>query len=349
MAPPPKGPPPPATKYFWGDTPEPDEYYATHGLRHTDSYFQSPHGRIFTHAFHPISSAHDGDVKGVVFMTHGYSSDTSWVFQAISISYARWGYAVFAADLLGHGRSDGIPGYLGDMEAVAAASLSFFLSIRGSEPYSALPAFLFGESMGGAATLLMYLRSPPEARWTGLIFSAPLFLIPDGMRQSRVRMFLYGLLFGLADTWAVLPDKRRAPASGAGGAIRDPEKMRLIVSNPRGYRGAARVGTMRELARVTDLLRASFGKVTAPFLVVHGTHDAVTSPEGSRMLYEQAPSEDKELILYEGMYHSLISGEPDECRDRVLADMRRWIDERVRRYGPAAAANGDGGKEAPAP
>uniref|UniRef100_A0A0D3F290 Serine aminopeptidase S33 domain-containing protein n=1 Tax=Oryza barthii TaxID=65489 RepID=A0A0D3F290_9ORYZ len=199
MAPPPQ--PPTATKYFWGDSPEPDEYYASLGLRHAEAYFQSPCGRLFTHSFHPLSAASDGDVKGVVFMSHGYGSDSSWMFQNIAISYARWGYAVFCADLLGHGRSDG----------------------------------------------------------------------------------------------------------------------------------------------------ESFGEVAAPFLVVHGTDDGVTSPEGSRMLYERAASEDKSLILYDGMYHSLIQGESDENRDRVLADMRAWIDERVRRYGAAAgAAAADGHAEAPA-
>lgn len=337
------GTPPAATKYFWGDAPEPDAYYAAQGLRHAESYFQSPHGRLFTHSFHPLSAARDGDVKGVVFMTHGYGSDTSWLFQSVAISYARWGYAVFCADLLGHGRSDGVHGYLGDMEAVAAASLAFFLSVRRSAWYAALPAFLFGESMGGAATLLMYLRSPPDAAWTGLVLSAPLLVIPDDMYPSRLRLFLYGLLFGLADTWAVLPDKRMV-----GRSIRDPEKLRVVASNPRLYRGAPRVGTMRELVRVTEMLRASFGEVKAPFLAVHGTDDGVTAPEGSRMLYERAASEDKELILYDGMYHSLVQGESDENRDRVLSDMRRWIDERVRRYGAAAAADG-GSKEAPAP
>ncbi|KAL5207774.1 hypothetical protein ABZP36_032209 [Zizania latifolia] len=324
--------PPPATKYFWGDCPEPNEYYASLGLRHAEGYFQSPCGRLFTHSFHPISAAHDGDVKGVVFMSHGYGSDTSWMFQTIAINYARWGYAVFCADLLGHGRSEGVHGYLGDMEAVAKAALSFFLSVRKSDTYSALPAFLFGESMGGAATLLVYLRSPADAGWTGIILSAPLFIIPDDMYPSRARLFLYGLLFGLADTWAVLPDKKMV-----GKSIRDPEKLKVIASNPRLYRGPPRVGTMRELARVTELLRESFGEVTAPFLAVHGTDDGVTAPEGSQMLYERAPSEDKSLILYDGMYHSLIQGESDENRDRVLADMRAWIDERIRRY---AAASG---------
>jgi caffeoylshikimate esterase len=84
------------------------------------------------------------------------------------------------------------------------------------------------------------------------------------------------------------------------------------------------------------MLQESFGEVTVPFLALHGTDDGVAAPEGSKMLYDRAPSEDKSLILYEGMYHSLIQGEPNESRDRVLADMRAWIDERVRRYGSAA-------------
>ncbi|THF97914.1 hypothetical protein TEA_008528 [Camellia sinensis var. sinensis] len=71
---------------------------------------------------------------------------------------------VFAADLLGHGRSDGIRCYLGDLEKIAATSLSFFVSVRHSEEYKDLPAFLFGESMGGAATMLMYFQSEPSTK-----------------------------------------------------------------------------------------------------------------------------------------------------------------------------------------
>uniref|UniRef100_A0A0D9VDK2 Serine aminopeptidase S33 domain-containing protein n=1 Tax=Leersia perrieri TaxID=77586 RepID=A0A0D9VDK2_9ORYZ len=336
MAPPPRDPPAPATKYFWGDAPEPDEYYASLGLRHTEAYYQSPHGRLFTHSFHPLTAADDGDVKAIVFMTHGYGSDSSWMFQTMAIAYAQWGYAVFCADLLGHGRSDGIHGYFGDMDTVADASLSFFLSVRKSQPYSHLPAFLLGESMGGAATLLAYLRSPRESQspqWNGIILSAPLLVFPDGLNPSRIRLFLYGLLFGIADTWAVMPDRKMV-----GKSIRDPEKLRVIAANPRRYAGPPRVGTMRELARVTAAIRERLGEVTAPFLAVHGTDDGVASPEGSRLLYERAASEDKSLILYDGMYHSLVQGESDENRDRVLADMRAWIDERVRRYGGRAEA-----------
>eukprot|EP00256_Glycine_max_P021962 XP_003542674.2 caffeoylshikimate esterase [Glycine max] len=311
---------------FWGHTPE-EEYYTSQGVRNTKSHFETPNGKIFTQSFLPLN-LQPHQVKATVFMTHGYGSDTGWLFQKICINFATWGYAVFAADLLGHGRSDGLQCYLGDMDKIAATSLSFFLHVRNSHPYKNLPAFLFGESMGGLATLLMYFKSEPDT-WTGLMFSAPLFVIPEDMKPSRVHLFMYGLLFGLADTWAAMPDNKMV-----GKAIRDPEKLKVIASNPRRYTGPPRVGTMRELLRVTQYVQDNFSKVTTPFFTAHGTSDGVTCPSSSKLLYEKGSSEDKTLKLYDGMYHSLIQGEPDESANLVLGDMREWIDERVRRYGP---------------
>ncbi|PON66399.1 Alpha/beta hydrolase fold [Parasponia andersonii] len=321
---PPETSPPETPPNFWGYAPE-EEYYTSQGVRNTKSHFETPHGKIFTQSFLPLDRP---KVKGSVYMTHGYGSDTGWLFQKICISFAGWGYAVFAADLLGHGRSDGLRGYLGDMEKVAAASLSFFAHVRRSEPYRDLPAFLFGESMGGAATMLMYFQSDPDT-WTGLIFSAPLFVMPEDMKPSKVRLFLYGLLFGVADTWAAMPDKKMV-----GKSIKDPAKLRIIASNPRRYTGSPRVGTMRELARLCQHIQDNFGRVTAPFLTAHGTDDGVTCPSSSKLLYEKASSADKTLKLYDGMYHSLIQGETDENATLVLKDMREWIDERAEKYGP---------------
>ncbi|KAK8955503.1 hypothetical protein KSP40_PGU013853 [Platanthera guangdongensis] len=324
-------------KYFWGDAPEPEQYYASQGVRNHQSYFPTPHGRLFTQSFLPIdpSSGALAPVKASVFMTHGYASDSGWLFQKICIAFAQWGFAVFCADLLGHGRSDGLRCYLGDLESVAAAPLSFFSSVRRKPEFSALPAFLFGESMGGLVTLLMYLQSISDDLWTGIILSAPLIQIPEDMKPSRIRLFIYGLLFGLADTWEAMPEQNMV-----GKAIKDPDRLRVIAANPRRYTGKPRVGTMRELMRVTEIVHRRLGEVKVPFLVVHGTSDGVTSPEGSRMLYEKSESEDKELVLYEGMYHSLIQGEPEENSSRVLGDMRRWIEERTRRYGGGAVAAG---------
>nr|XP_017218820.1 PREDICTED: caffeoylshikimate esterase-like [Daucus carota subsp. sativus] len=174
---------------FWGDLPE-EDYYASQGVKNSKQYFQTPHGKIFTQSFSPLSA--NSPVKASVFMTHGYGSDSGWLFQKICISFATWGYAVFAADLLGHGRSEGLHGYLGDVDKVAAASLSYFVSVRKSGEYEKMPAFLFGESMGGMITMIMYFQSE-AGLWTGLIFSAPLFVIPQAMIPSKVLLCLRNL------------------------------------------------------------------------------------------------------------------------------------------------------------
>ena len=124
---------------------------------------------------------------------------------------------------------------------------------------------------------------------------------------------MYGLLFGLADTWAAMPDNKMV-----GKAIKDPEKLKIIAGNPRRYTGPPRVGTMREVARVCEYIQSNFHRVTAPFLTAHGTADCVTCPTSSQLLYDKASSEDKTLKMYEGMYHSLIQGEPDENSNLVL-------------------------------
>lgn len=91
---------------------------------------------------------------------------------------------------------------------------------------------------------------------------------------------------------------------------------------------------MREIERQCEYAQSSFEKVTVPFLTLHGTLDGLACPSGSEMLHEKASSDDKTLKLYEGMYHSVVQGEPDESANLVLADMRAWIDERADKYGP---------------
>ncbi|KAD2394477.1 hypothetical protein E3N88_41454 [Mikania micrantha] len=146
---------------------------------------------------------------------------------------------------------------------------------------------------------------------------------------------MYGLLFGLADTWAAMPDSRMVAK-----AIKDVEKLKIIAVNPKRYAGKPRVGTMREVVRVTNYLQNNFQKVTVPFFAAHGTADGLACHTGSEMLYEKAatPKEDKALKLYEGMYHSLIQGEPDDAVDRVLADMKAWIDEKAKIFGSESNA-----------
>lgn len=68
-------------------------------------------------------------------------------------------------------------------------------------------------------------------------------------------------------------------------------------------------------------------QVSLPLLILHGRDDKVTDPSVSNLLYEKARSTDKQLNLYDGAYHSLLEGEPDEMILRVFGDIISWLDQ----------------------
>lgn len=69
-------------------------------------------------------------------------------------------------------------------------------------------------------------------------------------------------------------------------------------------------------------------QVSAPLLILHGAEDKVTDPLVSQFLYEKACSKDKTLKIYEGGYHGILEGEPDERISSVHDDIISWLDSR---------------------
>ena len=77
-------------------------------------------------------------------------------------------------------------------------------------------------------------------------------------------------------------------------------------------------------------------QVTLPFLVLHGEADVVTDPAVSKGLHRDARSFDKTLIMYPGMWHGLLFGEPEDNIDNVFRDIISWLNDRS----PNASDNG---------
>ena len=74
--------------------------------------------------------------------------------------------------------------------------------------------------------------------------------------------------------------------------------------------------------------RAEAPNLTVPFLVMHGTADRLTDPEGSRELHRLASSPDKTLKLYDGLVHNLLR-EPEG--PTVFADVSAWLEAHANR------------------
>jgi len=95
-----------------------------------------------------------------------------------------------------------------------------------------------------------------------------------------------------------------------------------ILSDDLHWKGKLKARTLQHLIQETAFLTDQFSNITVPFLVMHGTDDILTNPEGSKLLYEKAQSADKTLKIYEGYYHELFN---EEGKEVVIKDTLDWL------------------------
>ncbi|KAK4271476.1 hypothetical protein QN277_020167 [Acacia crassicarpa] len=305
--------------HYWGFTPEQD-FYDQQKISSSSSSFTTPRGlSLFTRSWLPLTPP-----RAVVFMVHGYGNDISWTFQATPIFLAQMGFACFALDLQGHGRSQGLKAFVPNVDLVVQDCLSFFGSIKQDPNFQGLPCFLYGESMGGAICLLIHFADPKG--FDGAILVAPMCKISDKVRPGWPIPQILTFLARFFPTWAIVPAPDLLYKS-----VKVDHKKVIGEMNPMRYRGKPRLGTVAELLRVTDYLSQRLSDVKIPFIVLHGSADVVTDPNVSRELYKVAESEDKSIKVYEGMMHSLLFGETDENVEIVRNDIVSWLNDRCDR------------------
>ena len=63
-----------------------------------------------------------------------------------------------------------------------------------------------------------------------------------------------------------------------------------------------------------------------PCLILHGGGDQIVAPDSSKYFYDHISSTDKQLKIYEGLYHEILN-EPE--KDTVIEDIRLWIEARI--------------------
>jgi len=107
---------------------------------------------------------------------------------------------------------------------------------------------------------------------------------------------------------------------------RDPAVVEAYEQDPLNYHGATYARTGAELIRTTSLIQQDMEQFRLPVLIMHGTADRLTEPDGSRELHRRAAAADKTLKLYEGLYHELIN-EPE--KEQVMQDILAWMDEHL--------------------
>lgn len=250
--------------------------------------------------------------KAVLVYSHGLAEHGGRNMNMVNYFVSR-GYAVYSLDHRGHGISEGTKGYV-DSFSDFTADLDAFLSLVHDEhPDSKI--FLVGHSVGGTIATAYALNY--QDKIDGLILSAP--TITAGESVSPALILLARILSRLTPHLGLYTIDSSA-------LCRDSSVIDEYVSDPLVYRGKIQVRLGMEILRAMKALKEQLPEITLPALIMHGTDDRLSEPEGSRILYEKLGSTDITYREYEGFYHEIFN-EPD--RDRPFADMETWLNARI--------------------
>lgn len=294
---------------------------ASTNIKYEEEFITNNEGvKLFTCKWIPEGT----EPKALVFLCHGYAMESSISMKGTAHRLVKGGYGVYGIDYIGHGRSEGLHGYIPSFDRLVQDCSDHFTSVAEKEQNRGKQRFLMGESMGGAVVLLLH-RKKPEF-WDGAILVAPMCKIAEDLRPSAIVTSFLTKLCKVIPTWKIVPTQDIIEA-----AVRDPESKKQVRANPYWYTGRPRLKTANELLNVTIDIENRLKEVSLPFIIIHGGDDKVTDPAISKLLYESASSTDKTFKLYDGMWHALTYGEFPENVDIVFKDVIGWLDERAMR------------------
>jgi acylglycerol lipase len=263
--------------------------------------------RLFSQSWLP-----DDAVRAVVVIAHGAGEHSSR-YAHVAARLVDEGYAVYALDHRGHGRSGG-PRAVIDRMNNAVSDLDQLVALATSE-HPGVPVFLLGHSMGG--TISVRYAIDHQDRLTGLILSAPLAALEAASPATRLIARVLSAVTPGMGLFAVDPTL----------VSRDPDVVKAYETDPLVHHGRLPARTIAEIAGAIDSFPTEAGTITVPTLIMYGSGDHLVPPAGSMMLNDRIGATDKTLKTYDGLYHEILN-EPE--RDAVMDAMCSWLRSRVR-------------------
>jgi len=297
-----------ATSYVPPFFPLYDRFGGTAKMEHLEGFVSVARGgKIYWQTWLPT-----GETRAVLIIVHGLAEHGGRYANLVNHFVPR-GYAVYAYDHPGHGRSDGPRVYIRRFADLTDVLQHHVARIQAQHPDS--PLFLIGHSFGALVAARFLLDR--QDGFAGAVLSGSLVKVPDHVSSFTV---------ACSRILSTLIPKAGLVGLDAAAISRDPEVVRAYLDDPLVYKGktTARLGC--EMLKCMQEVTAEAGRITLPILILHGGEDRLVDLAAAHMLHEHAGSADKTLIVYDGLHHEVYN-EPEHTD--VLADVEAWIDGRI--------------------
>lgn len=273
-------------------------------MKHSEGTFRgSGNLALFYQSWHP-----EGQPRATLVIVHGFGEHGGRYPNVVKHFVPR-GYALYALDHRGHGRSPGPRGHINAWSEYRDDVHALVQLVTARE--SPCPIFLWGHSLGGLIVLEYALHYSEHVR--GVIASAPL-LGQAGI--SPLLLALARILSRLAPTFS------QSTGLDATTLSRDPDVVKAYTSDPLVHSlGTPRLGT--EITAAQEWTQAHARAWRVPLLLFFGTADRLVPPENTRRFFDALTFPDKHKIEYEGAYHEPHN---DIIHAQVMADVERWLE-----------------------
>lgn len=250
--------------------------------------------------------------KAILLVVHGLAEHSGRYMNLVNYFLPK-GYAVYALDHLGHGKSDGQRVYVEKFQDYVATVKTFVNRVKEEQPDT--PLFMIGHSMGGliaAAFLMDYQRD-----LSGAVLSSPGIKVPDSLSQALI--FAGKIL-------SIFMPRTGVSQLDARGISRDPAVVEAFVNDPLVYKGKVTARLGGEMLKTMNQVIKQATAITLPLLIAQAGNDTLVDPLGAQLLHDRVGSKDKTLKIYKGLFHEIFN-EPEHLQ--VLEDVHLWLKDHL--------------------
>ena len=276
-------------------------------MNHSEGFLTSNDGlKLYYQIWKP-----DTPPKAIIQLIHGLAEHTSRYTNVVE-TVIPVGLAVYGQDLRGHGKSEGIAGYINSFDELIEDELNFTRFIQNQEPNT--PIFLMGHSLGSIISIFYVAENHKYFR--GLILSGTGF--PATSKVNPIVLMMARILS------RIFP-KGKIKLDLADEISRDPKVVEAYVNDPMVFKKVTyRFGA--ELIKVSKILTDAISAIPIPILGQCGGADALMLNPSE--LFSSVTSSDKDLKIYENLYHEVYN-ELESDRKSVLKDLTEWLNAHI--------------------
>lgn len=274
----------------------------------TFNWYESDGKKVFARVWQPDNTL---NLKGTISIIHGLG-EHSGRYEHVAAHFVSKNFAVLACDLRGHGNSEGQKGHVSGYSTFYDQIDSLLES--SSKRFSGEPKFLFGHSMGGNIVASYALKRKP--RIMGFIVSAPWIYPGVEVPQSKITMAKIA-----NKVWSSYSESNNLDPNHIS---RTEQVVQDYIDDPLVHDKISVRLFLKGTANAKFILKNA-SKLRLPMLLMHGTADAITKPEGSAEFAAKNP----DYITYkewEGLYHELHN-EPEQ--QEVFNVMQSWMETKL--------------------